>query len=338
MAIIESNVDRNRQRLANIIPLEHPFTIYIEQTKYCNFKCYYCMHSTHNKADGVFSRNGHQMQHMDFGLYKKIVEELGNLGIKRIVFSGLGEPLMNPDFPKFVKYAVDAGIAERVDVLTNGALITPEYADALIGAGISNINISIQGINAESYERICGVKLDFEKFLENLAYLYQHRGKTKIYMKCIDAILKTSQERDQFYQLFGAISDKIYIEHLVVMQQSMDILHETVDGTLNMYGEEIDANRQICAQCFYFLQAGVDGEIYPCSIPGVTHDFSIGNINQSSLREIWNGEKRKKHLRMMLQFRRSEIKQCKNCVCFNCVSDPREYLDADAERLLKFFE
>ena len=338
MAIIESNVDKNRQRLADIIPLAHPFTTYIEQTKYCNFKCYYCMHSTHDKPDGVFARNGHRMQHMDFELYKRIIDQFGELGIKRIVFSGLGEPLMNPDFPKFVRYAVDADIAECVDVLTNGALITPEYADALIDAGISNINISLQGINAETYERVCGIKLDFERFLENLTYLYSHRGRTKIYMKCIDAILKTQEEKDYFYRLFGAISDRIYIEHLVVMQQSMDILHETVDGTRNMYGEDIDADRQICAQCFYFLQAGVDGEIYPCSIPGLTRDFSIGNIMENSLREIWNGEARKRHLRLMLQFKRNEIKQCRNCACFNCVSDPREYLDCDAERLVKYFE
>lgn len=338
MAIIEANVDKNRQRLADIIPLDHPFTIYIEQTKYCNFKCYYCMHSTHDKTDGVFANNGHRMQHMDFKLFQKIIGELGELGIKRIVFSGLGEPLMNPDFPKFVKYAVDAKIAVRVDVLTNGALITPQYADALINAGISNINISLQGINAEEYERTCGVRLDFYKFIENLTYLYNHRKNTKIYMKCIDAILKTPEEKEMFYKIYGSICDKIYIEHLVVMQQSMDILHETVDISLNMYGEKIDTKRQICSQCFYFLQAGVDGEIYPCSIPGLTHDFSIGNINQNSLKEIWNGEKRKQHLKKMLQFKREEIKQCKNCACFNCISDPKEYLDNDAERLVKYFE
>ena len=40
MAEIKPNYDTDRQRLTDIIPLPHPFTIYIEQTKYCNFKCY----------------------------------------------------------------------------------------------------------------------------------------------------------------------------------------------------------------------------------------------------------------------------------------------------------
>ena len=337
MAELKPNYDTNRQRLADIIPLAYPFTIYIEQTKYCNFKCYYCMHSTHDKLDGVFAKKGHKMQHMDFEQYKMLIRQLGELGIKRIVFSGLGEPLMNPRFPEFVRYAVDAGIAERVEVLTNGALITPEYADALLSAGITNINISIQGIDAATYERVCGAKLDFAKFLENLTYLYEHRGKTKIYIKCIDAILDDEEKKKRFYELFGGIADRIYIEHLVVMQQSMDNLHGMVDDTRNLYGEIFSKQRDICAQCFYFLQAGVDGEVYPCSIPGLTHDFSIGNFTRNTLREIWNGELRKAHLCKMLSFQRSEIEQCRNCSCFNCINDPLEYLDDDAERLLEYF-
>lgn len=334
MAEIKPNYDTDRQRLADIIPLQHPFTIYIEQTKYCNFKCYYCMHSTHDKPDGVFAANGHKMQHMDFEDYKKLIMQLGELGIKRIVFSGLGEPLMNPRFPDFVKYAVDAGIAERVEVLTNGALITPEYADALIKAGITNINISIQGINADEYKRVCGIDIDFDKFLSNLTYLYEHRGNTRIYIKCIDAILKDAAEKDLFYGLFSKICDRIYIEHLVVMQQSMDILHEIVDDTRNLYGEVFNKKRDVCSQCFYFLQAGVDGEVYPCSIPGLTHDFSIGNWQHESLKDIWSGERRREHLKKMLSFKRREIPQCKNCSCFHCISDPLEYLDDDADRLI----
>ena len=338
MPELKPNYDTNRKRLADIIPLKNPFTIYIEQTKYCNFKCYYCMHSSHDVRDGVFSQNGHRMMHMSEELYHKVIAQLGDLGIKRIVFSGLGEPLMNPRFAEFVRYAVDADIAERVEVLTNGVLITPAYADALIDAGITNINISIQGLDAETYERVCGAKIDFDKFIDNLKYLYDNsRGKVKIYIKCIDAILKTPAEKDRFYELFGKVADRIYVEHLIVMQQSMDNLYDMVDDTRNLYGEVFSKRRDVCAQCFYFLQAGVDGEIYPCSIPGVTKDFSIGSIHNNTLTEIWNGSLRREHLRKMLEFRRSEIKQCRGCSCFNCISDPMEYLDDDAPRLVEYF-
>lgn len=332
------NYDTDRQRLADIIPLGKPFTIYIEQTKYCNFKCYYCMHSTHDQKEGVFYQKGHKMQHMDLEDYKVLIEQLKELGVTRIVFSGLGEPLMNPRFPEFVAYAVDAKIAERIEVLTNGALITPAYADALIAAGITNINISVQGLDEKTYENVCGINLDFAQFIHNLTYLFEHRKQATIYIKCIDAILKTDREREQFYTVFGPIADRIYIEHLVVMQQSMESLHELVDDTKNLYGETVNKKRQVCAQCFYFLQAGVDGEVYPCSIPGVSRDFSIGNFKEKSLAQIWQGELRRKHLYKMLAFERDQIEQCRNCSCFNCINDPMEYLDEDAERLLQYFK
>lgn len=337
LAEFAPNVDKNRQRLADIIPLSHPFTVYIEQTKYCNFKCYYCMHSSHDQKDGVFYKKGHKMQNMDFELYKRAIGELKELGVKRIVFSGLGEPLMNPDFPKFVKYAVDAKIAERVEVITNGALITPKYADDILSAGITNINISIQGINGETYEKICGAKVDFDEFIKNLTYLFNSRGNTKIYIKCIDAILKNEDERKKFFDVFGNICDRIYIEHLVVMQQSMDILHETVDVDKNLYGELLNKSRDICSPAFYFLQIGADGLVYPCPIPGLTSDFAIGDMNKNTLKEIWNGDPRKKFLYKMLNFERKTITQCKGCACFNCISDPKEYLDDDAERLKGYF-
>ena len=54
MAEIKPNYDTKRKKLAEIIPLAHPFTVYIEQTKYCNFKCFYCIHSTRDEADGEF--------------------------------------------------------------------------------------------------------------------------------------------------------------------------------------------------------------------------------------------------------------------------------------------
>ena len=69
MAEIKPNYDTKRKKLAEVIPLAAPFTVYIEQTKYCNFKCFYCIHSTRDEADGEFRALGHRMQHMDEGFY-----------------------------------------------------------------------------------------------------------------------------------------------------------------------------------------------------------------------------------------------------------------------------
>ena len=340
MAEIKPNYDTKRKKLADIIPLAQPFTVYIEQTKYCNFKCFYCIHSTRDEAGGEFQKLGHRMMHMDEAYFDKIVHDLQEFpkgGVKRIVFSGLGEPLTNPLLPTFVKKIVDADIAGRVEVITNGLLLTPEKSDALVAAGITNINISVQGLDAVGYENTCGVRIDFEQYLENLRYLFAHKKNTAIYIKAIDATVPTEEEQKTFLELFSPMADRIYIEHLVVMQQQMEDLKGVVDGSKNFYGEELDLERQVCAQSFYFLPLGCEGHTFPCPVPGLGKGLSMGSAKEQSLVEIWNGPKRRAFLRMLLQKRKDEVPECRGCTCFNAINNPAEDLDADAERLLPLF-
>lgn len=340
MAEIKPNYDTKRKKLAEVIPLAAPFTVYIEQTKYCNFKCFYCIHSTRDEADGEFRALGHRMQHMDEVFFEKIIRELKEFpqdGIKRIVFSGLGEPLMNPRLPDYVRMTVEAGIAGRVEVITNGLLLTPEKSHALVEAGITNINISVQGLDAAGYEKTCGIRIDFERYLENLKYLYEHKGNVQIYIKAIDATLKTKENEEKFFRIFSPFADRIYIEHLVVMQQQMDGLREIVDGTKNFYGEELDVNRKVCAQSFYFMQIGCEGDIFPCPVPGLGKNLSMGNAKEHTLTEIWNGSRRRGFLRKMLKKEKDQIPDCATCTCFNAINNPMEQLDDDAERLLPLF-
>ena len=53
MAEIKPSYDTKRQKLSEIIPLDSPLSMYIEPTRTCNFKCFYCMHSTRGEKGGV---------------------------------------------------------------------------------------------------------------------------------------------------------------------------------------------------------------------------------------------------------------------------------------------
>ena len=217
---------------------------------------------------------------------------------------------------------VEAGIAGRVEIITNGLLLTPEKSRALVTAGITNINISVQGLDAAGYEETCGIRIDFERYLENLKYLYEHKGNVQIYIKAIDATLKTKENEEKFFEIFSPFADRIYIEHLVVMQQQMDGLREIVDGTKNFYGEELDVNRKVCAQSFYFMQIGCEGDIFPCPVPGLGKNLSMGNAKEHTLMEIWNGSRRRGFLRKMLKKEKDQIPDCATCTCFNAINNP----------------
>ncbi|MBU1052817.1 MAG: radical SAM/SPASM domain-containing protein [Proteobacteria bacterium] len=337
MAEIKTNVDTNRQNLADIIPLPAPFTVYIEQTRVCNIKCYYCIHSTRDDKNSEFNKLGYEVKHMPSDDYKKVIGELATFpsgSIKRIVFSGLGEPLANPLLPDFVKIAADSKISDRVEIITNGLLLNNELSLKLIKSGITNINISVQGINSKQYEKTCGKKIDLNKFLDTLKYLYKIKGKAQIYIKAIDAAFKKDTDKDEFLKIFSPFADKIYVEHIVQMQQQHDKILDQVTASKNMYGEECSADRKVCGQCFYFLQVGCDLDLFPCSIPGLRKGFSVGNLNKNSILDIWNGKKRMSFLKMMLKLEKDKMPECKTCVCYNVITDESEYLDDKTPELL----
>ncbi|WP_163339290.1 radical SAM/SPASM domain-containing protein [Desulfopila sp. IMCC35008] len=341
MAEVKPNVDTNRKRLADIIPIEAPFTVYIEQTRFCNIKCFYCIHSTRDDESGAFKKLGYPLKHMEFADFLKVINDLAEFpkgSIKRIVFSGLGEPLTNPMLPEFVKMAVEKEIAGRVEIITNGLLLSNTTVDKLLDANITNINVSIQGISAQQYRNVCGKDVDFDKFIKNLEYLQMKKKNTQVYIKAIDAAFETQEEEDMFYKLFSPLADRIYVEHLVQMQQHHDKIKGTVDASKDFFGKECDPNRKVCGQSFYFLQVGCDLDTFPCPVPGLPKTLSMGNIKYNTILDIWNGRKRKEHLKTMLRLEKDTIPECTGCTCFNAINDESEYLDKDASRLLTLFE
>lgn len=338
-AVIQPSYDTNRQMLAEVIPLSAPYTIYIEPTKACNFKCYYCMHSTRDQPNGAFHQMGFSQAHIEDDFFKKIAREIMAFEPipKRIVFSGLGDPLCNPKLADMVKYLRDIGFIGRIDIITNGVLLPHEVADALTDAGVSRIQISIQGIHQDGYLENCGVKLDFDRFVEQLQYLYQHRKNTEIFIKIIDALLEDEEMTKQFYNIFGDLCNTIYIEHLIVLEQQMGDHGGKVDASRNLNNETFKPH-EICPVGFYHLQISREGWTFPCPVPGLPMKFSLGDAKTQSLQEIWQGNKRDSFLKAQLKLQRHHLSICKTCTACAAVADPKENLDPVADELLNRWE
>ena len=335
MAEYKPSYDKERQRLEDIIPLNSPLGMYIEPTKKCNFKCFYCMHSTRGISGGELYNSGFSLAHMDMIMFDKIVYQIMNFENqpKRICFSGLGDPLMNPDLPVMVKKLRQAGFEGRIDLITNAALLSKEVSNALIDSGLSRIQISIQGLNSKDYKEVCGVAIDFDKLVENIEYFYKKRGNTNVFIKIIDSLLKNEEDEAKFMKIFSGISDTIFVEHLVIMQQQMGDHGGRVDVMKNLNGEPFDY-KEVCGIMFYFMQVSVEGETFPCSTPGLPNSFSMGNINDLSLSSIWDGNIRNKMLCKNLKDGYRSFKACKNCSSVVCINDDAENIDDCRAELL----
>jgi organic radical activating enzyme len=130
---------------------------------------------------------------------------------KLVSFMGHGEPLVNRKLPEMIRKIKAADIAERIDIITNASLLTPEYADELIDAGLDVLRISVQGVTKEAYRKTCNVNIDFKEFVKNIAYFYNNRKQCSIYIKTVDACLEEGED-EIFYDIFSKISQRVYID------------------------------------------------------------------------------------------------------------------------------
>jgi len=333
--------DTNRASLYDVIPLDSPFGVIIEPTRKCNLKCFFCLHHSRGIAGGALEQTGVPVKHIDNKLYQKIVADLLSFPRqpKRITFSGLGEPLMNPSLPEIIRYLRVQGYTGRIDIITNGVLLSPALSEKLIASGVSRIQISVQALTGERYRELTGVFVDMAKFIANVRYLYEHRGETQIYTKIIDSNLQNDSEKTQFFNTFGEISDTINIEHLILQQQQTKAFRRQDYDKLKTVNNEPMRIAKVCPMMFYFMQICVDGNVYPCCVPGLPRSLSMGNVSEDSLFDIWNSTKRNSMLRMNLRDGFAANTNCAGCdEVFNRTSIEEEYLDPYADELLRRLE
>jgi cyclic pyranopterin phosphate synthase len=120
-------------------------TLRVSVTDRCNLRCRYCM-----PADGVeFLAREEVLSYEE--LTRAIV--VGNrLGIRRIRITG-GEPLLRRDLSAFIAMIREKTTVEDISLTTNGLLLERQARD-LADAGLNRINVSLDSLEPERFERI----------------------------------------------------------------------------------------------------------------------------------------------------------------------------------------
>lgn len=137
-----------------------PVTIELDTTNACNHACSFCcwsvLHDQHRDT-------------MSSELMNRIIDNLARVGVKGVIWTGGGEPLVNRNTPLGIARARQAGLKNAM--FTNGALLTPEIARILVHS-CEWVRISVAAGTAAEYQRIHGVD-DFDKVRRNIAMLVE---------------------------------------------------------------------------------------------------------------------------------------------------------------------
>jgi MoaA/NifB/PqqE/SkfB family radical SAM enzyme len=333
-AKIKPGYDTERKKLSEIIPISTPFTLFITPAQVCNFKCFYC---TQHKRSEEKKRIGFASQLLDFDVFLKIANQAAEFPdkFKRVLLTGLGEPLMNKRIPEMVSTLSRLEVAEKYEIFTNAYLLSHDMSDRLLDAGLTRLRISIQGVSAEKYREVCDTDIDFNRLLDNIRYFYERKGDCTIYIKIIDAGLNDKRDEERFFSLFGEMCDDIFVEHFVKAQPSMIGDYSTkADSSFTFYGEKTQ-HREICPYMFYTLQTDAQGNVFPCPPLGLPRSFSLGNVNDQTLMEIWNGNKLRDLRLAHLTHNRDDYPVCGMCECYLAFTPEEDNLDNDTGMLIE---
>lgn len=270
---------------------EYPINLDIELTTICNLKCPMCYTVSEEFKKSV------DAGYMDFNLYKKIIDEISNK-VPAIKLISRGETTLYPRFIECVEYAKKSGIKE-ISMVTNGSTMTEEYFKKLVLAGIDWITISVDGIG-EKYEAIRKPMIYQEliKKLENMKKIKAELGVEKPVIKVQgvwDAIKGTE---NQYYNDLVGITDLIAYNPLAEL-----------DGRTEKPYEQ----GFVCSQIYQRLFVAFNGNVQPCC-SSVVGKLSIGNVKESTIKEIWQSDK----LKSLREMFNKEDAYLKHPVCGSC--------------------
>lgn len=124
-------------RLQTPMPLSEqvrysPFLAQMVVTRACNLRCAYC---NEYAVDG---------RPVPLETLKRQLDKLRELGACAVEFTG-GEPLLHPELMALIRYATDLDFPRRM-MISNAYLLNEERIAALNDAGLSEMQVSIDGV------------------------------------------------------------------------------------------------------------------------------------------------------------------------------------------------
>jgi len=289
-----------------------PIYVEISPVSYCNHQCLFCALD--------FAHNEHVA--LDADILMTRITEMGQMGVKSIMFAGEGEPLLHPRLPEIAIHAKKCGI--DVSITTNGMAGNTEIWEKLLPA-LTWIRFSIDAATQERYAAVHGISpACFDRTITTLKQAVKIKKEHDLAVTIGVQFLMIQQnlvDIESALQLYSGIgvdylSFKPYSEHPQMLNKSgftyssdmIDAVERSVQQFINgnttrtaiifrkaateAYGSGTQRFSSCCALPFWGYLSS-KGDFYTCSIYLNDDRFKVGNIYSETMEAILFGEKRK---------------------------------------------
>ncbi len=302
-------------------PWGWPTHLQIEPSTRCNLRCALCP---------VTEGMGRPTGYMDFNLYKKVIDEIGDY-VFLILLWDWGEPFLNPNIYEMISYARQRGI--KIVSSTNGHPFTQiENADKLVRSGLDSLVVAMDGISQKTYE--CyrqGGKL--ESVLKGIRIIVARKrslnSKTPLINLRFIVMKHNEHEIPQLKDLARSLgvdaltfktlnpySNDTYFEKRSIKDESVnEFLPENYSYRRFRYThndqERIRVKNNPCKSLWNTPGIHWNGTVCPCTFD-CNEKYVLGDLKTDTFKNIWFGTR---YSRMRSQFRTDweKINFCREC-------------------------
>lgn len=284
-----------------------PTAVMIEPTNVCNLKCPLCPtgNETLKRAKGF----------MEYSLFQKVIDEVKDYCTLLMLWNQ-GEPYLNKDFNKMVKYATDRDIFTLVSTNLNSEI----DADEIVNSGLDSMIVSLDGAAQETYNQY-RVNGELAKVLANVEKLVAAKKRLKSKTPIITWQFLVMKHNEHEIEEIKQKAKDLEIDQLsfktVQIYTKDDIKFLPTNPKYRRYnisGEEFEIKFKMMNRCRrMWLQPVVNwnGDVSICCFDKDI-EYPVGNVKEQSLLSIWQGKPFQKMRNAVLKNRQA-FEICRNC-------------------------
>jgi len=273
---------------------KYPPLLQIEPSSFCNYRCVFCF-----MTDNTFNKKSSgYMGKMKFETYKKIIDQIENK-IEFVTLASRGEPFACPDIVKMLNYS--SGKFLNFKINTNASLLDEKKIHAILSGAVTTLVISADAADKELYSKL-RVNGELSKVIKNIELFNKiknaHYSENKIVTRVSGVKITDKQNFVDMTKTWGSLVDQVAFVDYNPWENSYD-------------AEENDLETP-CSDLWRRMFVWWDGIVNPCDVD-YKSNLKVGDIDNKSVSQIWNGKQYNKLRNDHLLKLRKNHSPCKSC-------------------------